>query len=271
MKTWRIGEPGRVSFADLRECHIDVVKGSVDVVAGDDEPGVEVTALRGGPMQVTQDGEVVRVGYPKKIWRLPIPLVRLALLRKEHADITVTVPPTCHVTVRTVDATVTVTHLDGRLTVDSVCGDVNLAELGGPATVATGRGLVQAVGAIGDLDVDIHAGDFMLVNGSGARVRARSVHGSHRLDLGAADGARDIDVSCRVGDVIVRVPTPNDLAVELTTVMGQVSSDLDGVEIRKGRRGATGTGRFGAGAGRLRANADRGRVSLLGRPTEPAP
>lgn len=271
MKTWRIGEPGRVSFDDLHECHIDVVKGSVDVVAGDDEPGVEVTALRGGPMQATQDGGVVRVGYPKKIWRLPVPLVRLALLRREHAEVTVTVPSTCDVSVRTVDATVTVTRLAGRLRVDSVCGDVNLAELGGPARVSTGRGLVQAVGAVGDLDVDIHAGDFMLVNGSGTRVRARSVHGSHRLDLAAADGTRDIDVSCRVGDVIVRVPAPADLDVELTTVMGQVASDLDGVEIRKGRRGATGTGRLGAGAGRLRANADRGRVSLLSRPGEASP
>jgi hypothetical protein len=268
MQTWRIEQADHRTLRGLRECQIDLVKGSVDIVTTDDEPSVEVMTVRNGPMQITFDDGTATVGYPKPVRRLPLPLTRLALARREHADVRLRVPPDCRVSVRTVDATVTVSRLAGRLSVDSVCGDINLAEQTGDAELTTGRGLVQSVGGSGDLDVDIHAGDFTLINGDGAKVRARSIHGSHRIDLGSATGPRDLDVSCRVGDVTIRLPQESDLRVELTTVMGEIAAEADGIAVRRKRRGASASGQFGSGAGRLRANADRGRVSLLVRTTE---
>ncbi|OLB65344.1 MAG: hypothetical protein AUI10_07075 [Actinobacteria bacterium 13_2_20CM_2_72_6] len=269
MPVRRIDGAHRVVLDHPAAVRVELIKGSVRVTGGEDESCLEVDRVDGAPLVVDQDDTALTIGYERPLRRLPVPFTRLALLRRDSADLRLSVPADCPVTIAAADATVTVSQMNAPVAVDNICGDINLIGISGGAECRTGRGLVHAVRVRGGLTVDIHAGDFALVHGYPGAVRAHCIHGSHIVDLAdpddEADGeATDLALTCRVGDITVRLPEPGNLNVELSTVQGEIVSAFPEVTPGpRGRGGSTASGTLGGGAGRLMARAERGRVTLL--------
>jgi len=271
MSRWQIDRPTELALGELAEVEVELVKGALTVVGEDGPARLEVHTVHRGPLLVEHEGAKLTIRYDRPVRQLPGPFVRLPLLRRDRAMLTLRVPPTCPVRVATVNTAVTVAALTAPVTVQNICGDITLTGLTGGARVSTGRGLVRAVRVGGDLRVDIHAGDLTVLEGRPGTVRAHSIHGSHTVDLGPQDRPYDVDLSCRVGDVTVRLPSDADVDVELATVRGKIASEFaevctarPGSELARRARARSGAaGVLGSGTGRLRALAERGRVTLL--------
>ncbi len=266
MDSWLVDTADQLALDQLTEVRVHMVKGNLRIAVGA-QPSVAVSGVRGRPVRVRLDDGELTIGYDRRVRRLPVPFIRLALLRRDHADLTVTAPPNCPIVVTTVDATVTVSDVTASVIVDSVCGDVNLVGVAGPARVVTGRGLVQALGVTGDLDIDIHAGDLRLIHGRSSQVKARSIHGSHLIDMTTGAGVR-VDVECKVGDITVRLPEDSDVELDLGSTRGEIATAFPDVEQTRRRWSATAHGVLGTGTGVVRARNDSGRIAVLRR--EPA-
>jgi hypothetical protein len=259
MATWRIDQPQKLAFEQVRRLRVRTVRGSVSVVGGDGQPTLEVSELDGPPLQVRHDGDLLEVGYERPWW--PSPLGWLRGWQRHLAVVSLAVPRDCEVDLEAVSSNLMVSGLRAPVRAKSISGEVTLAGCAGQLEADTVSGAVQAHGVAGDLWAHTVSGDLTLVEGGGT-VGAKTVSGTILLDLTTA-AVHDVRVTSVSGDVTIRLPHSSDLQVQLQSTSGQVASAFD--ELRPEGRPALHTvrGRLGAGTGRLRASTTSGHVALL--------
>jgi DUF4097 and DUF4098 domain-containing protein YvlB len=231
--------------------HVEIGRGDVTVHCVETtETSVVLDGSGASDVLVEQDGDAVRVVEPR----------RTGLFRTSSVNAVVTVPFDSDVTVRTSSADVVVDGRAGDLQVRSGSGDVALADATGRVHVETGSGDVR-IGSIagagrlksgsGDLAVDRAGGDLAVSTGTGDVTIAASYGatqvktGTGDLDLRQAHG--DVAMTTGNGDLSVgqvhrgritvrgasgdvRVGITRDVPVwtDISTVTGDISSDLRG-------------------------------------------
>lgn len=214
------------------------------------ETTVEVTGRHADDVHVEREGEIIRVRPPRP---------RLGFLSGDSSlDITVVSPVDSTLDVRVSSSDVTVTGPVGRSRVRSGSGDVALDLTRESASVETGSGDLRIGRVDGDLAVRSGSGavsvaqvsgTVTVVSGSGdvtigvAGTAAVVRTGSGDLTVGDSDGdvslttgsgdltvrnARGGRLSSKGGSGDVRVVVPRGLAVwtDITSLTGQVRSDL---------------------------------------------
>jgi DUF4097 and DUF4098 domain-containing protein YvlB len=244
------------TFSTPSPIRLDLDNGSGHVVVRATETSettVEVTGRHADDVQVEHDGDTVRVRPPRP---------RLGFFGGEQSlDITVVSPVASQLDIRVGSADVDVTgavgqsrlrsgsgdisieqaegsvsveagsgdlrvgRISGDLGAKSGSGSVTVADVGGTATVVAGSGDVT-IGVAGtstvvrtgsgDLEVGDIAGDVSLTTGSGD-LTVRNARGGR---LSAKGGS---------GDVLVAIPRGLPVWTDITTVSGQVRSDLESV------------------------------------------
>lgn len=246
----------RHSFRTPTPIRLELDNGSGHVVVRateTTETTVEVTGRNAEEVQVEHDGDTLRVQPPRP---------RLGFLTGDQSlDITVVSPVGSSLDVRVGSADVDVTgpvgqsrlrsgsgdvsieQVEGSVSVEAGSGDlrvgrvsvdlgaksgsgsVTVADVGGTATVVSGSGdvTIGVAGATtvvrtgsGDLEVGDIAGDVSLTTGSGD-LTVRNARGGR---LSAKGGS---------GDVHVAVPRGLPVWTDISTITGQVRSDLESV------------------------------------------
>ncbi|GGT07335.1 DUF4097 family beta strand repeat-containing protein [Streptomyces atratus] len=267
VSTWAITEPQKLTFEDpVTSLNVRIVGGTVNVV-GTEEPTarLEVSAIEGPPLIVTQEGGALTVAYEGLPWN---DFLKWFDRKGWHrsAVVSLAVPAGSAVEVGVVGAGAVVSGIRGRTDIRGVSGDTTLVGLAGPVRAETVSGSVEAQSVTGDLRFQTVAGDLTVVEGAGASVRADSVSGNMVLDLDPTGKPTDIRLATVSGEVAIRLPHPADATVEANTASGAVSNGFEDLRV-SGQWGAKKiTGTLGAGTGKLRATTVSGSIALLRRP-----
>jgi hypothetical protein len=116
-----------------------------------------------------------------------------------------------------------VNHIAGDLTVESASGDIRADEVGGALSVKTGSGDVRIARATGPVNAGVASGD-VTIDEAGGEVRVSTASGDVRI--GAATGDR-VQVKAASGDVSVGVPAGTKVWLDLSTLSGTTTSDLE--------------------------------------------
>ncbi|MEU6482984.1 DUF4097 family beta strand repeat-containing protein [Streptomyces sp. NPDC046887] len=272
MPEWSVSEPVRLTFDDpVTQLRVRVVDGAVNVVGVEEGPArLEVSALSGPPLTVTQEDGVLTVAYPDLAWK--------GLLSwlggkewERGAVVSVAVPADAVVSVGYVGAEVVVSGVRGSAEVRGVHGPATLTGISGEVRAETVAGDVEVQAVTGGLRFRSVSGGLTVVEGAGASVRAESVSGAVVIDLDPADAPSDVRLNTVSGEVAIRLPHPADARVEATTAGGSVSNAFEDLRV-DGQWGVKRiTGRLGAGRGTLKATTVSGSLALLRRPEPEAP
>ncbi|MEV7112867.1 DUF4097 family beta strand repeat-containing protein [Streptomyces anulatus] len=264
---WTIAEPRKLAFEDpVTALHVRIVDGTVNVV-GTDEPGarLEVSAIEGPPLLVTQEDGRLTVAYEDLPWPHFLGWFD-PKVRHRSAVVTLVVPAASSVEVGAIGAGAVVSGISGRTEVRGVSGDSTLVGLTGAVRGESLSGSLEAQGVTGDLRFHSVFGDLTVVDGAGASVRAESVSGAMVLDLDPSGKPTDIRLATVSGEIAIRLPHPADARVEANTASGSVSNAFEDLRVggQWGSKKITGT--LGAGTGTLRATTVSGSIALLRRP-----
>ena len=126
-------------------------------------------------------------------------------------------------TARSGSGDVYVNHIAGDLTVESGSGDVRADDVDGAMSVKTGSGDVRVTSATGPVNAQVASGD-VTIDEAGGDIQVSTASGDVRI--GAATGDR-VQVKAASGDVSVGVPAGTRVWLDLTTLSGTTTSDLE--------------------------------------------
>lgn len=235
--------------------YVEVGRGSIRVQASDEcrergETQVRIDGSRPDQVVVDQDGDQVSVVVPKE---------RLGFGGdKREVHVTVSMPTGSQAVLRAGSATVAVTGDLAVVAVKSGSGDVTVERVGGQGLVETGSGDVRLESVTGELQVKCGSGDVRvgslegpatISTGSGDIVLARTAaHVAVKTgsgDLVVEEAADDLTMSTGSGDAWVRralrgrltlngasgdvrvgIPSGTPVWTDVTTITGQIRSDL---------------------------------------------
>lgn len=235
------------------ELYVEFGKGSLQVTATDTtESHVEITGRDAEQVEVRQDGRQISVVAPRQ---------RGGLFGADGGlDVSITVPLTSELAVKTGSADVTVRGTIGASEIKSGSGDVRLADLAGDSLVETGSGDVsidvasaelRVKSGSGQVEIEHTEGEVAVSAGSGD-VRIGSANGPAAVktgsgDLRVGDARADVSMTTGSGDLLVgtahrgrltakgasgdiRVGVPAGLPVwtDISTVSGAIRSGLQG-------------------------------------------
>ena len=242
-------------FETLRPAslYVEIGKGSVQVVATDTtESDVEVTGRDAADVRVTQDGDEITVVAPR---------MRTGFLSGDsRLDVRVTVPTDSDLAIRTGSADISVDGTVGTAKLKSGSGEVRVDTLAGPAVIETGSGdilvdeargelriksgsgsinLGQVASSVavstgsGDVEIGTTNGPTVVKTGSGdlkvadARTDVSLTTGSGDFVIGAANRGR-LSAKGASGDVHVGIPAGIPVWTDISTVSGEIHSNLHG-------------------------------------------
>ncbi|MFD9001189.1 DUF4097 domain-containing protein [Streptomyces sp. NPDC059582] len=267
MSEWSVAEPRKLTFDEpVSELHVRVVNGTVNVVGTDEGSArLEISAIEGPPLIVTQQDGTLTVAYEDLPWKGFLKWLDRKGWRRS-AVVSLAVPARTRVEVGVVGAAAVVSGIDGRVEVKGVTGDTTLVGLAGPVRADTVSGSVEAQALTGDLHFHSVSGDLTVVEAAGSSVKADSVSGSMIVDVDSTSSPSEISLTSVSGEIAIRLPHPADAEVEANTASGSVSNAFEDLRVG-GQWGAKRiTGRLGAGNGRLKATTVSGSIALLRRP-----
>ncbi|MEO8227643.1 MAG: DUF4097 family beta strand repeat-containing protein [Gemmatimonadota bacterium] len=213
------------------------------------------------------------------------------------ADMRVLIPKGQRAAIYLAVGKITVTNVDGDLTLDAASANVDASGTAGTLRIDVGSGSVRVTGGEGDIDIDTGSGDVALERLRGRQVRidtgsgevtarglaANELHvdtgsGSVRLaaisasraSLDTGSGTIEIDSDGRLeevtaetgsGDITIRAPGSLSAAVDIETSSGSIDSDFDIAITRREEDHIV--GRIGSGNGRIRLESGSGDVRLV--------
>lgn len=265
--TWSVAEPQKLTFdAPVTALHVRIVNGVVNVVGTEDATArLEVSAIEGPPIVVTQQDGTLTVAYEDVPWKDFLGWIDRKTQRR-HAVVSLTVPAGSAVEVGVIGAGAVVSGIRGRTELRGISGDTTLVGLSGVVRAETVSGSLEAQAVTGDLRFQSVWGDLTVVEGAGTSVRAESVSGHMVLDLDTSPKPTDISLTTVSGEIAIRLPHPADAKVEANTASGTVSNAFEDLRVG-GQWGAKKiTGTLGAGTGKLKATTVSGSIALLRRP-----
>ncbi|MFF8287884.1 DUF4097 domain-containing protein [Streptomyces sp. NPDC016309] len=270
MPEWSVDTPTKLTLDDtaVTALNVRLVNGTVNVVGTDEGPvRLEVSAIEGPPLIVTQQGSTLTIAYEDLPWQGFLKWLDPKGWHRS-AVVSLAVPAGARVEVGVIGAGAVVSGVRGRTDVRGVTGDTTLVGLSGEVRAETVSGSVEAQALTGDLRFTSVSGDLTVVDGAGTSVRAESVSGDMVVDLDPAGQPADIRLTTVSGEVAIRLPHPADAQVEANTVGGAVSNAFDDLRVT-GQWGAKKiTGTLGDGRGSLKASTVSGSIALLRRPEE---
>jgi DUF4097 and DUF4098 domain-containing protein YvlB len=233
--------------------HTEIGKGAVLVTATDTtETLVGIEGRDAEHVVVRQDGDQITVVGPKQ---------RGGFFGGEaRLDVTITLPTDSDLTIRTGSADIVVAGPVGAARLKSGSGNVTVDTATGPLLVETGSGDVRVEAARAELKAKSGSGDVLVVDAAAALmvstgsgdVRLRTTRGAAVVKTGSGDlnvGEASGDVSLTTGsgdlvvtrahrgrvsvkgasgDVAVGIPSGVPVWTDISTVSGEIRSDLAG-------------------------------------------
>jgi Putative adhesin len=205
---------------DPVELQMRLLSGSVTVTAAATRTAT-VTLIGNRPGATDQTG--ARVEFERGTLSVNVP-EGSALGRHWSIDATIELPEGSSCLVDSVSADVRCTGRLAAVDIRTVSGDIDAEQVSGRAQVHTASGDVY-VGQAGTAEAQSTSGDVSI--GRVGDVTVRTASGDVGID--AATG-RQVEVKSSSGDIGVRVPPGLGVYLDLSSVSGTVSSELDPAE-----------------------------------------
>ncbi len=214
-----------------------------------------------------------------------------------HADLRIMVPAGQRIAVNAGVGRVTVTNVDGHLSIDASSADVDASGTAGALNMDVGSGDIRISEARGDVTLESGSGDITLTRlqagevgietGSGnvtatglgaTRLKVETgsgdveLHGVSSADVSVETGSgnimTEVDASLRgfhgetgSGDVTIHAPASLSAELDIETSSGDITSEFAVAVTRRERDRLI--GRIGDGRGKLSIDAGSGDVRLL--------
>ncbi|MDQ3382304.1 MAG: DUF4097 domain-containing protein [Actinomycetota bacterium] len=249
---WTIERPRRLDVGDEGErvgsATISVIAGSVDVVTHDDDAlaHLDIRRIEGDPLRVRWDGSRLTISH-ESLTRDGVAgaLKDLAngsgLTRRHRVELTLSVPASAAVSVRTVSANTLASGQRARLELRTVSGDLVLNDIHAPMVLTTVSGDTEGEGLRGDLRVKTVSGDVTVRSSALPTLSVGTTSGNLAFDLTV--GRSTVRTNSVSGDVTLGVPSGTGYAVSSRSVSGTVV--VDGDLVSGGGAGRAGTARGG--------------------------
>lgn len=259
MPSWTVDSPVNMDFDDVTTLNVRLIGGTVAVLAAGDKPSLEVTEVRGRPLQVEYSSGTLTISYEKLSWERLLDFLKPM---NDRASVTVTVPADCPVQLGVVSASALVSGLGAGTSVKGVSGDITLDGIAGEVVANTVSGELLAR----DIDGTVHfatvSGELTLADSALSGLSAESVSGRVTADV-TLDSTGSASVSTVAGDVTLRLPADSDAAVRLNTVSGKVSTEFDTLRVHRAPASRYVNGNVGAGTGHVSVSTLSGAITLL--------
>lgn len=231
----------------------EIGKGTVTITATETtETRVDVAGRDAEQVQVRQDGDLVSVVAPKQRGGL--------FGGGDRLDVTITLPTDSQLNVRTGSADLSVSGTIGAAQLKSGSGDVEVDTAGGNLLVETGSGDIRVEEARSELKAKSGSGDVLVVDatatvivstGSGDvqlwTTRGPAVVKTGSGDIKVGDAGTDVSMTTGSGDLVVTtarrgrltakgasgdvhvgVPAGVPVWTDISTVSGEIRSNLQG-------------------------------------------
>jgi hypothetical protein len=258
-ESWQIDGPRILDVGGdgepVRELRVGLVAGRVDVIAhpADAEDGagarIEVTSVKGRPLEVTWQDGVLSVSHPKVTWDGLLEGLKSLTRRDDRAELSIAVPASAQVRVSTVSADGLVSGLRAPATVRTVSGELAVDGVHGDVAARTISGRIDVRDLHGSLSGESVSGSIVVQAAELPRLDVKTVSGELVVDLHAAPSK--VDMKSVSGDLVVRIPGQSGFRLDARSVSGQIVAD--------GRR--IGAGRPGPPQGEIRDGDESVRVS----------
>jgi DUF4097 and DUF4098 domain-containing protein YvlB len=267
MSRWTIDEPTRLEFDGVVALKATLVAGTISILASEEAPSLHVNTVAGQPLLVTHEAGMLNITHENLMWEGVLKWLRSM---RCDADVTVTIPRDCPVTLNLITAGAVIAGLSARASIKSGTGGVTLDGVTGKIEANTVSGVIEAQGLDGTVSFTSVSGDLALAGGSVTTLTASTVSGRIAADVELARDSR-VRVSTVSGEVALRLPERTSALVTLNAAAGRIDTSFP--ELQRQERAITRTvaGKLGDGAGQLTVNTVSGSVTLLSRPQEDAP
>jgi len=261
MPSWTVDGPTSLDFDEVTAVNVQLVAGTVAVLATDDRPSVVVTELGGRPLVVSNDGGALTVGYESPVLD---GLLGFLKPRRDAVAVTITVPADCPVRLGVLSASAILSGLRAGASVKGMSGDITLDGVAGEVTAETMSGEVAACDIDGTIRFKSMSGGLTLAGGTLDRLEANSMTGHVTADVTLAPSG-GVHVSTMSGDVTLRLPADSDAKVRLHSTSGAVRSEFDSLRTVMAPAAHAASGNVGAGTGCVSVTTVSGSVTLLRR------
>ncbi|MFC8600105.1 MULTISPECIES: DUF4097 family beta strand repeat-containing protein [unclassified Isoptericola] len=221
-ESWAIAAPQTIDVEHATGVTLRLQDGRADVIADPAATGVRIELVEVGakPVQVTRDGDRLRVGYESSV--LDSVLAKLRNPRQsERAVVRVVVPADAAVDVGTLGADVDVAG-GHKIAVKTVTGAVRTTGTTGPMSLKTVSGALSAQEHTGDVSATSAAGSVALA-GALARVSLSTVSGA--ATIAATQPSPMITAKTVSGAIDLRLPAGSPVNLRVRGASGQVVLD----------------------------------------------
>jgi DUF4097 and DUF4098 domain-containing protein YvlB len=232
MSSWEFAASGPV------QADIDLPAGSVHVTATKtDTVRVDLTASSNAGERLLAETEV---GFEDDTLRVHVPK-RVSIRGNAGLDLTIELPEGSSVKAKTASADVTFDGELGSVNGSTASGDVHADRIGGDVELTTASGDVRLGESTGDVRVTTASGDTNIgradgdiiaktasgdvwIGAAGQSATAKTASGDVRIDSIASGLADATTVS---GDITLAVVPGVGVYMDISTLTGDVSSDLE--------------------------------------------
>lgn len=247
MSVYTFGTPGAIRL------YVELGKGRLDVAATDtDTTTVTVEGDDPDSIQVEQDGDLISIIAPRerglfglvgKGHTVTVSLPEESALRAQTGSADVSTTGTLGTAqVKTGSGDIDIERVYGAAELTSGSGDLTIGHIRGPLGVKTGSGDVRAVEALGPVRGSTGSGDIQL-DRTGEAVNVKTGSGNLRLgsasgEIAMSTGSGDLEIRSLArgrligkgasGDIRVGIPAGTPVWTDLSTVSGQIRSNLKG-------------------------------------------
>ncbi|GAA4416782.1 hypothetical protein GCM10023169_12080 [Georgenia halophila] len=233
-RSWIVSGPSQHQLDGVTRLRVQLVAGSVDVRTHDDpHVWVDVTDLRGNPLELTVENGRLTVGYPSIGWDGWVKRLR-SYSSSDSARLTVRVPRGTAVTAATASADAYVADL---------AEDIHLNTATGALVVTGSRGAASLRSASSDITVSGHDGPVTATTAAGRvslggdlpRADVNSVSGF--VEVRSTAQTSKVGVGTVSGDMLVALPAGTGVSLTARSLTGAVR--LDGADRKASGFGAT--------------------------------
>lgn len=227
---WLVSGPKTIDIETVREVRANLSRGSVSFIADEGSSArVEVTSLRGRDLRVAIEGDALVIEHPPLDRTDPGTSAR-ELLQGPEAVVSVRLPATAPIRVRTVAAEVLVSGARAAVRASSVTGDLLLDSVTGPARLSTTGGEVHVRDHRGSVTARTITGGIVLAGAIDVAEVATAL-GTTIIDI---EGVLPDRIAFRSASGALTLRLPKDATPSYAISQSAGRTELDGERVKVG-------------------------------------
>ncbi|SJM64292.1 DUF4097 family beta strand repeat-containing protein [Gulosibacter sp. 10] len=264
IEQWHVDAPKTIDLELVRHVRVNLMGGSCNIIAHDlPSARVEVSAITGRDMKIAIDGDTLLIDHPQLGWNSLGESAR-TLVDQPRATVSVLVPKSVGVNVKSTSADILVVGVDGDISITTVGGEHFMDDTAGKLSLTSGGGELSVRGHRGSVDARTATGD-VTVTGPITRFDGNTISGSTVVDVSEQEEAPAHIANASVsGATTVRLPEHANASFQVTTVAGKAQLGEEIIDPLYGKQLRRPAADEDADVTEVRLSTVAGRITVLG-------